>query len=127
MCHGRAHGREGHLADAQGICRRDRCARNRTPRPTTHVREAVPGGRWRTRTDAVAAGPRIGSDDRALSWHQAGFGECAERRDTTEGGRLAPPTTSLGEAEVGSTDEAGGMALREKELVADRAAVESMP
>src|ERR1700693_1527174 len=45
------------------------------------LRQIVPGCWWSTGADPVAPGPSLGSDDRTISWHQAGFGQCAERRD----------------------------------------------
>ena len=35
-------------------------------------------------------GPRVGADDRALPWHQAGSGPRAERRDQIKTGNVVP-------------------------------------
>jgi integrase len=78
-------GREGRLVAHQAV-RRDRGRPwNCTARFASHLREVVSGRQRRTGADPVAAGPRIGRDDRAVSWRQAGSGSRSERRDQTKG------------------------------------------
>ena len=59
---------------------------HRAARLSSHMREAVPGRRRRVGADPVAAGPRVGADDRAVPRDEAGSGSCAERWDQAEGG-----------------------------------------
>jgi hypothetical protein len=53
------------------------------------LREAVPGGRWRTVADPATARARIGSIDRAIPGNEAGSGARAERWNQVESRGLA--------------------------------------
>ncbi len=57
----------GRLADASPVCGSCRCTGDRASRLPSHSRKIVPGGRRRVGADPTAAGPRLRSDDRALS------------------------------------------------------------
>src|ERR1700689_1943289 len=70
--HRRAHGREGRVADAQTLRGRSWRPRLRNARFETNLRQAVPCCRWRFGTDSIAVAPRIGPDDRAVSWYETG-------------------------------------------------------
>ena len=57
-------------------------------RPSSILREAVPGSGWGIGTDANAAGACIGPDDRAVLGHEAGPCPCAQRWHQTKGCHL---------------------------------------
>src|SRR5207244_4482764 len=76
---------EGRVANAQAVRSRGWRSWNRSPRPPSHVREALPSGWRRPRADPVAPRACVGSDDREIPRHEAGSGACTERRREAHG------------------------------------------
>ena len=59
-------------------------AQHCSPRPSPHMREDVQGGRRRTGADPIASWSRLGTNDRAILWHEAGLGTYTERWNQVE-------------------------------------------